>query len=210
VTLKKDTPSRRFWDLLEEFKRHVDVKGDDPDWTNPAELFRLALSFSVLPDIPGDNAIAIAFAKSGLNVRNPFHWKLLLTLFCLAHFDKWPKRAAPKLWTHARLDALYKSVTEIESHHPQSLARLSDGAIAKILRKNRKEIYGQFTIDYLRERIRDARKAKKGFDELLRTHLKSMRLVYESASLNWTDEIEAKITASFTRTARKMSDAGAD
>jgi hypothetical protein len=211
VTVKKDTPSRRFWDLLEEFKRHVDVKGDDTDWTNPAEMLKLALSFSVHPGNPGDDAIATAFAKSGLNVRNPLHWKLLLTLFCLAHFGEWPKRAAERLWTSARLEKLYKHVVQIESRRSQSLAPLGNTAIADILKKTKKDTYGDFTIEYLRERIRDARQSRKEFDDLLQRHLKTMRVVYEGVGVKWTSEVEAKITNSFARTARKMSiAAGAD
>src|SRR5467141_3907759 len=68
VTAKKHDASTRFWHLLERYKS-LGAKAHDPDWTNPIEVIhRPSLSCTVLPGNPLDDAIAIAFAKTGLNV----------------------------------------------------------------------------------------------------------------------------------------------
>jgi hypothetical protein len=200
-----DATSLRFWKLLEEIKPGIDSAGVyKPDFTDPTQLFGIALNLTLIPGDPRDDAIALAFAKTGLNVNDPFHWKLLLTLFCVAHFADWPKVAAPKLWTRARLEQLHKHVTEIRIRHPG----LSDAAIAKILRKNRsyRETYGQHSIDYIRERIRDAKKSELEFEELVQKHVKAVQLRYESVGVKWTSELESKTKSSFIEFARKKSE----
>jgi hypothetical protein len=203
VTTTKHDASHRFWDLLEQFKGQVDVRTDDPNWTNPYEIVRLALSHSVFPGSPLDDAIAIAFVRSGLNVRDPLHWKLLLGLFCLAHFAEWPKPAAHKLWTSARLQELDEHIAAIESRHPD----FSDVAVARTLKEGKpySKTYGQYSINYIRELIRDAKSSKREFEELLHKHLRSTRPYYESAGIEWTCELEAKLTQSFLDTARQVS-----
>ena len=59
-----------------------DAQLDDPI----AEICRLQLSCSLVPGNPFDDAIALGFAKTGFDVRDPLQWKLLLSLFCIAHF----------------------------------------------------------------------------------------------------------------------------
>jgi hypothetical protein len=205
VTAKKHDASTRFWYLLERCKS-LGIKTDDPDWTNPLDvILRPLLSCSVLPGNPLDDAIAIAFAKTGLNVRDPSHWKALLGLFCLAHFSEWPKPAAHKRWTAARLEQLDKDTAEIWARRPD----FSDKAVARILKekKSYEETYGQYSISYIRERIRDARKSKQEREELLKKHLTYMRRIYETLQVEWTSELEAEVTHSFKETARKVSGA---
>jgi hypothetical protein len=205
VTTKKHDASTRFWYLLEGYKSSGS-KTDDPDWTNPIEvILRPSLSCSVFPGNPLDDAIAIAFAKTGLNVRDPFHWKALLGLFCLAHFAEWPKLAAQKRWTAARLEQLDKDTAEIWTRHPD----FSDEAVARILKEKKSygESYGQYAISSIRERIRDARKFKQEREELLKKHLTFTRRLYETLGVEWTSELEAEVTHSLKETARKVSGA---
>ena len=198
-----DTTSLRFETLLQGFKSHVDVKDDYHSLADPMLLLRMAASLTVFPGNPLDDAIAIGFAKSGLNVRDPVHWKLLLALFCIAHFGEWPKIGAPKYWIRARFEELNTHVTEIRSHHPPGF---SDTAVANVLKRKRpyKETYGRFSIDYLREQIAAAKKSELEFNKLVQTHLKSMRLMHENVGVEWTNEVESREMNSFIETYRKV------
>ncbi len=200
-----DATSRRFWKLVEEMKPGIDSAGAyKPDFTDPTWLFAMVINLTVIPGDPRDDAIALAFAETGLNVNDPFHWKLLLSLFCLAHFADWPKPAAPKLWTRSRLEQLHKDVTQIKVRHPE----FTDVAIAKTLTKNKpyRETYGQHSIDHIRERIRDAKKSELAFEKVVQKYVKAVQLRYESLGVKWTTELESKTKNSFIEFARKKSE----
>jgi hypothetical protein len=204
VTAKKHTQASLFWTLLEGLKKLIDLNASGLELDNPTNRhLALALSHSIFPGNVLDDAIALAFARTGLDARNPVHWKLLLGLFCAAHFGARSKLAAPKVWTPERLAKLYKDVDEVRSRR----ARLSDVAVARILKKNEpySETYGQFTIDYIRERIGDAKSSRREFEETLKTYLASLRALRASFDLEWTSEIEAKYASSFIETGCKAA-----
>ncbi|MGO9681102.1 MAG: hypothetical protein ACLPTZ_00555 [Beijerinckiaceae bacterium] len=120
-------------------------------------------------------------------------------------FGIWPKVAAPKRWTPAKLDELAQDAADIRSRHPD----FSDEAIAKSLSgvNPYRNKYGDFSIAYLRERLADARNSQKDFEQLLEGHLIAVRRLYASFRIDWTSETEAKVTQSFKETARKFSSA---
>jgi hypothetical protein len=197
-----DTTSIRFRRLLQEIKSHVDVKHDYHGSTDPMFFLRMSTSLTVFPGNSLDDAIALGFARSGLNVRDPVHWKLLLALFCTAHFGEWPKIAAPKHWTRACLEQLGKHVTEITLRHPA----FSNSAVARVLKNNNpyKEMYGSLSIEYLRELIASVKKAELEFEELAQSYLKSARLMHESVGVEWTNEVESRQMNAFIEMDRKV------
>jgi hypothetical protein len=201
-----DATSLRFWKLLEGMKPAIDLAGVyKPDSTDPTQiLLATALNLTLIPGDPRDDAIALAFAKTGLNPNDPSHWKLLLALFSLAHFADWQKLAAPKLWTRSRLEQLHKHVAQIEARRPG----LSDVAIAKILRKNSpyRETYGQYSIDYIRERIRNAKESEVALEKLAQEYVKVVQLRYESVGVKWTSELGSETKNSFIEFARNKSE----
>jgi hypothetical protein len=166
----------------------------------------MELALTLFPGNPLDDAIARGLDLTGLDSRNPSHWKLLLAVFCIAHFGEWKKHAAPKEWTRERLKKLLADTAEIESSRPPSLPKLSDTALSKILSSNApySSTYGSFEIDSLRERIREARKYKEAFAAMLEKHLKSVQFLYEAAGLDWTPEVIAQVSMSFTKNASEM------
>jgi hypothetical protein len=203
MTARKHDASTRFWDLVKKYKS-LATEEEDPKWNNPFEVFlRPALSVSVQPGNILDDAIALAFAKTGFSVRNPTNWKLLLGLFCVAHFAAWPKSAAPKLWTKTRLRQLDQDAAEIWSRH----ADFSDEAVARNLKTTKlyRTRYGRYSIATIRERLAEARQFKREAERLLNSHLDVVRRLYASVGFEWTSAIEAEITRSFTETERKMS-----
>jgi len=125
----------------------------------------------------------------------------------LAHFGEWPKPAAHKLWTSARLEKLYEHVAEIRSRRPG----LRDEAIARILKESKqyRGTYGQYSKKYIGERIRDARNSKDGFEDTLKKHLIFTRGLCEAIGLQWTSELESERSHSFKETARRISGASA-
>ena len=86
MTARKHDASTRFWNLVQKYESVAPDTGD-PDWNDPSSvLLRLPLSCSIVPGNPLDDAIALAFAKTAFDVRDPLQWKILLGLFCIAHF----------------------------------------------------------------------------------------------------------------------------
>ena len=74
------------------------------DWDKPA--IRDAWAASVLtlaPNSEFDGPLADAFTAAGLDPKNPFHWRLLVSVFALAHFRKRRGRGRPEEWS----DTLY-------------------------------------------------------------------------------------------------------
>jgi hypothetical protein len=201
MTARKHDASTRFWELLQQL-RSIIPKSDDPEFK---DLFEnapwLSFSCSAIPGTPLDDAIILAFAKTDLNIRDPLEWKLLLGLFCIAHFGVYKKRAAPKQWTAARLHQLDFDAAEIKSRHPD----FGDEAIANILKKTKIDVYGKYTISSIRERVAQARKSKEAFEKLLADHLIATRRLHTFFGKNWTSEIEAKVKKSFIETDRKIS-----
>jgi hypothetical protein len=195
MTGKKHDLSSRFWSLLERAKPHLPpVRDFDP--RSPDEITRLALGYTIFPGNPMDDAIAVAFAKMGLNVRAPEHWKLVVGIFSAALVGEWPKLAAAKFWTPARLQQLQTHASEIRS---RNRSILSDKAVARILKTSQpfRDIYGQYAQATIEERIGEAKNWNRDLDELVQSHLTSIRQYYESVGLEWTDELKSKLTESY-------------
>jgi hypothetical protein len=206
MTAKKHDASTRFRDLVKKYRRLAPAPPEDPEWKDPMSiLHRLPLSCAVLPGNPLDDAIAVAFTETGFDVNEPLQWKLLLGLFCIAHFGEWKKLAAPKIWTAVLLEQLNHDAAEVRSRLPD----LSDEAIAKSRKytERYRNTYGKYSINYLRERLADARKSHQESEKLLNTHLTSVRRLFAFMGREWTSENEAQAVRSFKSAARKVSPA---
>jgi len=183
VTARKHDASTRFWNLVQKYESVAPDTGD-PDWNDPSSvLLRLPLSCSIVPGNPLDDAIALAFAKTAFDVRDPLQWKILLGLFCIAHFGSWQKPAAHKVWTPALLEKLDNDAAEIWSRHPD----FSDEAVARALKgaEPYRDAYGGYSVSYLRERLTDARKSKQESEKLLNTLLALTRNLYAICGAEW-------------------------
>ena len=196
----KDDSSERFWHLLAETKAFIPQKAAAFE----GELRILAADFALQLFVgnPLDDAIAIGFERTGLDPRDPMQWKTLLGLFCLAHFGETPKVAAPRTWDIARLQRLLTDADEIRKRHPA----LSDTAIATALKTKEifKDVYGGFSVDTIRERIREAKKSREQFETLRKKHLEIIERVYHRVGLTWTPALARKHSASFDEMRRRV------
>jgi hypothetical protein len=205
MTSKKHDASSQFWALVAQFKGRDMIKSGDVNSSAPHEVYALrTFSQTLIPGNPIDDAIAIMFAKTGFDVRNPTHWKFLMGLLSIVHCAEWPKVAAPKLWTWARFHKLHEHIEEIQSRHPD----FGDQALARALIKSKpyQATYGKYKTTYICERIRDARKWKRDFDSSLQNYLESTRRSYETVGIAWTTELEAERTHSFIDSAHLVFD----
>jgi hypothetical protein len=118
---KKRTPSQRLAALFKEdakdktrAKLNADAREwvslinqatpqDEPDWDDPImhELVaRVALTLG--SGSPFNAAIEVAFKKANLDPKNPLSWRMLLEMFCWAHFGDMKSRGAPEKWNADR------------------------------------------------------------------------------------------------------------
>lgn len=61
-----------------------------------------------------DRAIIAAFEKAGLNISSPMDWRLLMEMFCWAHFGEKGKAGAPIGWTNEQYRNLLRDVHEMK------------------------------------------------------------------------------------------------
>jgi hypothetical protein len=204
VTAKKHDPSTRFQELLRRYKTLI-PKSEDADLQDPlVRNLRLPLSFSVLPGNLLDDAISMAFSKTDLNIRDPLQWKLLLALFSMAHFATWPPKKGPtKRWTSARLRQLDEHAQEIRSRHP----KFSDKAVASVLvgKNPYRDVYGEYSIPSIVERLAEAKTMKRELEALLKAHLTAVRRLFIHFEVEWTSDTEAAVRQSFLDRDREVS-----
>jgi hypothetical protein len=190
VTKKIYDVSTRFGELVRQYKANVQNRGES-EFKDPTELFlRASACCPIIPGSPLDDAIAVAFEKTGFNRHDPLEWKLLLGLFCLAHYAQWPKRSAPKQWTLERLDQLDQHAAEVRARR----GNLSDTAVAIALTKSaqHRSLYGKYSASLIRERLGEARTAKHDFETLMQNHVAATRRLYALFGKEWTNETETE------------------
>jgi hypothetical protein len=93
------------------------------------------MALSIERNDPTSEPLLKAFAAFDLDPTNPFDWRLLLGFFSFAHFDRYPKRGAPKQWNSDRWCRLLSDLDEarmsLAAKYP--LLRVSDERACKEL-----------------------------------------------------------------------------
>jgi hypothetical protein len=195
MTKKKHDASTRFNYLVRKYKSMHTLNASE--LKDPEQVFLRSLaSCSIIPGSPFDDAITVAFQKTQFNIHDPLQWKLLLGLFSIAHYGGWPKLAAVKQWTSARLHLLAQHAAEI-----RALNRgLSDKSVAHNLRTSPKykKLYGNYSINLLRERLAEAKLGETDRETTIKRHVEAMRRLYAFFGKNWTDELESVVRQSLS------------
>jgi hypothetical protein len=136
-----------------------------------------------------DTAMLKAFAAAGLNHRNPFYWRALLSAFSEVHFGK--KRTKPIKWDPAAFWSVFLDCVNVVM---EGKARKRSEIPAE-LAKRYKEKYGNYSSDALRKLVGQALSPK--YNVLLRHSEMGHPLLqlycedYEAKGGTWTPEVEA-------------------
>jgi hypothetical protein len=171
----------------------------DLDWDN--EIIRDAYAASVLTlsDAIADKPVAAAFVASGLNPKNPIHWRMLISLFSWAHFEDRRGRGRPPEWSDRRYCRLLQDVDRMQVKHPEfSMSSIFDNLGKKPAYKNKKG--NQLSGGRLKTAYREA--CDPAHNRLLATWLlkeiQRLRADYHHEGRNWSSEIEAEWSKKIT------------
>lgn len=163
------------------------------DWDNPFVRNETASDAVTLDsENPMDEQIGLAFNAAGLNHKNPWHWRILLGMFAVAHFGPKRRRGARKLWAGDSYCQLLYDVEKVKAEHSWP----SDRAACRVLAK-RRVAYGehgkQQTAETLRRAVREARDPdKNSFLALwVGENLRKMRSDHQKRNVPWTTETAA-------------------
>ncbi len=147
-----------------------------------------------------DTEMLSAFKVTGLDHRNPRHWRLLLKCFSEAHFGK--KKTKPVKWDAFEFCVLLKDYFDLTRNRPE----LSDLDACKLLKSDKlyKEKYGDYNIHALRKLVRQARSPKYNMylrhPEMRDLLLQQIRDDWEREGIPW-DELFGKQIAEAVRLA---------
>lgn len=100
-----------------------------------------------------DRAVTTAFSASKLDIKNPLDWRLLLEVFCWAHFGEHKKAGAPVRWTDERYCALLRHVAEAKATKRVTTDKAACAAIKKMFAS----AYSAISAERLRKALREAR-----------------------------------------------------
>jgi hypothetical protein len=169
---------------------------DEPDWNDP--ILHGLIASSALTLVPGNRfsaPVETAFKKAKLDPINPLSWRLLLDLFCWAHFGETKRRGAPGKWNADRYCQLLQDFDLKKSGNPS----MSDRRVCEFLgqqpqyqMKNGKPL----SPDRLMKVLKKARNPefninlKSGVDR----RIEALRRVREHWGLEWSAEHEARAT----------------
>jgi hypothetical protein len=144
--------------LMEDLKKQLPEENfptrdsvlSDPEW------FWLIVEMAIHLDREHatDRAIEAAFRAANLDPKNPLNWRVLMEMFCWAHFGKKGDAGAPRVWTDERYCELLHDVEEVKT---KASVKLKDVGACKELRSRYKEKYGNLTVERLRRALREAR-----------------------------------------------------
>jgi hypothetical protein len=171
---KSDTPSQFLGQLLKEakqgFAEELDLKVVETmkrlgapkvgsayiNWDDP--IITDAWAASLWKIRPGeiDQPVAVAFEKAGLSPKNPIHWRLLFSYFCLAHFRPSRRRGAPEKWTAERYAELLQDEDIAKNKHPEFSKENIYRTIGK-QRKYKKTNGEPVSVGRIKTALRDAR-----------------------------------------------------
>jgi hypothetical protein len=169
-------------DLLRRIGRQYDMQLEmhDLDWIDPSNPFLMV-------------HINKAFADARLDPNVPWHWRLLLYLFALAHYSK-TKR---KTWNSTSYCRLLQAADKIRSKYPH----LSEKEIC--VRLVRTAPYRRFRADHLRKMLRQARDPKKNpvLSLIADSALESLLQFGERHKLPGGEQVEAALKPLFVQEA---------
>jgi hypothetical protein len=142
---------------------------------------------------PMHDPVRRAFRQAGLDPQNPLHWRLLIELFCYAHFGSAQRAGRPPRTDQTKL---LREVADIKQRNPV----LSTNSALKTLHKKglfKKSNGDVLSINRLGKMYRAAHRART--ERLNETTVNSMLQYARSENLNWTEE---EIRASMKTTSK--------
>jgi hypothetical protein len=134
-------------------------RNDDRAITHAVEDNFAAVARIVFTLTDEDEGIRKAFEFSGLNSRNPYHFKLLLRILADAHFQSSRPRRSSRRWTPARWARLLGDYHTIKQRYPRESIR----RICQRLKRERPAEYGRLSGETLRRQLRNAANASMPF-----------------------------------------------
>ena len=150
--------------------------------------------FTLNPDHELDKPLVMAFAAAGLNHKNPFHWKLLLREFAIAHFLPRRGGGAPTKWTANRYCRLLAQVHQLKLNN----AHLTDKGACTILCKwpeYQQKSEKRLSVERLRKALREARNPVINdiLSSSLERNLIHAQMRHQKENRQWTPAIEAEL-----------------
>lgn len=151
---KLDFVSEIVEQIKSQFPSDYRMEGDKLRLENPeftALLFEAATQLDAV-NRASDRAIQVAFNKAGLNVASPLDWRLLLEMFCWAHFGERGKPGKTVVWTDEKYCRLLRDVH-------QAKTKLKTNKDAAALRKIRETKFHEYPFNYdrLKKALAEAR-----------------------------------------------------
>jgi hypothetical protein len=125
VRAKLAAEVREWASLIDPVTSEDEVNLEDPALHDLAAGAALTLGSGS----PYNAAVELAFTKANLDPKNPLSWRLLLELFCWAHFGDKKTRGAPGKWTAERYCRLLRDFDRKKS----SNVTLSDYRVCEFL-----------------------------------------------------------------------------
>jgi hypothetical protein len=132
--------------VMKELAANFNARNDrgEPDFDNVPFREALANAFLTLyPANKSDAPLAKAFTKAALDPKNPFHWRLLMNLFCLAHFGR--GRGRGKEWDSTRYMKFLRDFEKVKAEKPA----FNKSEVCRLLKKRHPGTYGKLSIHRL-------------------------------------------------------------
>jgi hypothetical protein len=167
---------------------------DEPDWDDPSTREVAADSALTLrKESSLYRPVAAVFESAGLNLKNPFHWRILFDFFCWAHFRPKGKPGRPGKWSQQ-----YSQLARDFALVRKEKLAFSNLEVCRVLKKRFPNRYGRPNEPPSAERI--AKEAKKSQDPkfnpalgaTLDAVLRLVRLDFEKQGLEWNADTEAR------------------
>jgi hypothetical protein len=139
-----------------------------------------------------DARVRAAFKLAGLNYKNPFHWKVVLSAFCDYHFSASNTSSARKDEGRSKI---IKAVEDAVRKKPSLKGNWT--AIATHLSRHHGD-YKEFHKDHIRKLIRQAFDPKRNlavrYPDMKDPLLREIRASFEKGKIQWTPALEKEQT----------------
>jgi hypothetical protein len=136
------------------------------------------------------------FEATGLNPKNPFHWRILFIGFCASLVQEKKTRGRKPKWIEKR-SALLRDFAIVRKDRPT----ISDVGICRFMKKRYPSKYGPPNQSPTAERI--AREVKKAHNHSLQKTIGSILRVealdHAKKGLLWNDEVKARKSSEYAK-----------
>lgn len=168
---------------------------NDLNWENATIRNTYAGTVLTLKKTRIDRPLEEAFKASGLNPSNPLHWRQLITMFAIAHYEKKKSVGRPSEWTDIRYCNLLQDVDRLRERNPSfSMSAVFENLTKLQAYKNNKG--KRLTGARVKTAFREARDPKHNgvLAAYVMQNIQQKRVAHQRKGLEWTSAIEGKIT----------------